>query len=163
MVRNVILVFVIAVSCVGCDRLTKDIARESLEPGTRHQYMGKLVLLQYEENQGGMLSMGADLSPRLRFWLFTVAVGTVLSGLFLYACFGRQIPLPDRVALALIAGGGIGNLIDRIMYDGYVIDFLNIGVGGLRTAVFNVADVAVFLGAVILVALAMRRMARERR
>ena len=163
MVRNVILVFAIAVSCVGCDRLTKDIARESLEPGTRHQYMGKLVLLQYEENQGGMLSMGADLSPRLRFWLFTVAVGTVLSGLFLYACFGRQIPLPDRVALALIAGGGIGNLIDRIMYDGYVIDFLNIGVGGLRTAVFNVADVAVFLGAVILVALAMRRMARERR
>ena len=163
MVRNVILVFAIAVSCVGCDRFTKDIARESLEPGTRHQYMGTLVLLQYEENQGGMLSMGADLSPRLRFWLFTVAVGTVLSGLFLYACFGRQIPLPDRVALALIAGGGIGNLIDRIMYDGYVIDFLNIGVGGLRTAVFNVADVAVFLGAVILVALAMRRMARERR
>ena len=54
------------------------------------------------------------------------------------------------VALALILAGGIGNLIDRISNNGLVTDFINVGIGPLRTGVFNVADMAVLFGVLAL-------------
>ncbi len=161
MLRNAILVLAIALSCVGCDRVTKDLARDRLEPGMRHALLGGLFRLQYEENRGGMLSLGSELAPDARFWLFTVSVGTLLTLLLLYASVNRAMPWQDRVAISLVAGGGIGNLIDRLAYDGAVIDFLNVGVGGLRTAIFNVADVAVLGGAAILVLRVLHRMTQQ--
>ncbi len=161
MVRNAFLVLAIALSCVGCDRVTKDMARERLEPGMRHALLGGVFRLQYEENRGGMLSLGSDLTPDARFWLFTVSVGTLLTMLLLYATFNPEMPWQDRAAISLVAGGGIGNLIDRLAYDGAVIDFLNVGIGGLRTAIFNLADVAVLLGATALVMRVLRRMTQQ--
>ncbi|HXC20398.1 MAG TPA: signal peptidase II, partial [Steroidobacteraceae bacterium] len=55
------------------------------------------------------------------------------------------------IALALIAGGGISNLIDRLLYGGRVTDFLNVGIGSLRTGIFNVADMAILAGALLLI------------
>jgi signal peptidase II len=52
--------------------------------------------------------------------------------------------------LALVAGGGISNLIDRLLYNGRVTDFLNVGIGGVRTGIFNVADMAIMAGALLL-------------
>jgi signal peptidase II len=54
------------------------------------------------------------------------------------------------VALAFIAGGGISNLIDRLIYGGLVTDFLNVGIGPFRTGIFNVADMAILAGALLL-------------
>jgi signal peptidase II len=55
------------------------------------------------------------------------------------------------LACALLLGGAIGNLIDRVRFDGLVIDFMNLGIGPLRTGIFNVADVAISVGAVLLI------------
>jgi len=49
-----------------------------------------------------------------------------------------------------VCGGGLSNLVDRIAYDGHVVDFLNIGIGSLRTGIFNVADMAITAGALLL-------------
>jgi len=49
-----------------------------------------------------------------------------------------------------VPSGGLGNLLDRIMNDGRVIDFMNLGIGTLRTAIFNVADVCITTGVVLL-------------
>ncbi|WP_419661036.1 signal peptidase II (lipoprotein signal peptidase) domain protein [Desulfosarcina variabilis str. Montpellier] len=49
-----------------------------------------------------------------------------------------------------LSGTGIGNLIDRILHNGFVMDFLNVGIGPLRTGIFNVADVAIMGGAALL-------------
>jgi signal peptidase II len=49
----------------------------------------------------------------------------------------------------LIVGGGVSNLIDRLRYGGYVVDFLNVGIGSLRTGIFNVADMAIMAGVII--------------
>jgi signal peptidase II len=136
-------------------------ARERLAPGVREALLGDLFRLQYEENHGGMLSLGSELAPSTRFLLFTVSVGTLLAILLLYATLSRSMPSQERGAIALVAGGGIGNLIDRLAYNGAVIDFLNVGIGGLRTAIFNVADVAVFLGAAMLIIRVLGRMARQ--
>jgi len=73
--------------------------------------------------------------------------------------FVRQTLLPRAsqswlgapVALALLAGGGTSNLLDRLLYDGRVTDFLNVGIGSLRTGIFNLADMAIMAGALLLV------------
>ena len=51
---------------------------------------------------------------------------------------------------SLIFAGGASNLADRLLYDGYVVDFINIGIGSFRTGIFNIADVAITAGVVIL-------------
>jgi signal peptidase II len=106
--------------------------------------------LQLVENPGSFLSLGAALPEHLRFGLFTAAVAMLLIGLVWIAFFAGVGPV-RFVALALVAGGGISNLIDRLLYHGLVTDFLNVGIGSLRTGIFNVADMAILAGALLLV------------
>jgi signal peptidase II len=102
----------------------------------------------------------------VRFGVFSVIPAVILAGALWYAWASQEIEHPVIVlGVTLILGGGIGNLIDRLVNDGHVVDFLNIGIGGLRTGVFNVADVAIMAGPVLLlVGMAMlrkREMAEE--
>lgn len=159
MARSALLVLFICLTCVGCDQYTKSLAKEDLQPGESVTYLGGFLKLQYEVNRGGMLSVGAEFPESLRFWVFTVAVGLFLAVIFAVVCVHRTLSLGDRLAAALIVGGGFGNFIDRLMYDGHVIDFLNIGLGPVRTAIFNVADVAVLSGAALLLTLQLRKRA----
>lgn len=64
--------------------------------------------------------------------------------------FVQPMPLATVVAWSLVLGGGLGNLVDRIMNDGRVIDFMDIGIGSLRTGIFNVADVCITIGVLLL-------------
>lgn len=83
-----------------------------------------------------------------RTMLFLGAAGVVLAGAVLLAL--RLQRSPRRLAsLALVVGGGLSNWIDRAIH-GSVVDFMNVGFGGLRTGIFNVADVAIVAGAAIL-------------
>jgi signal peptidase II len=56
------------------------------------------------------------------------------------------------LAGALFAGGGLSNWLDRLVHDGIVIDFVSIGIGRVRTGIFNVADLAVVIGLLLLIA-----------
>jgi signal peptidase II len=136
--------------CVGCDQVTKHTARTFLSPGATHSFLGDGFRLQLAENPGAFLSIGANLSPDSRTLLFTAAVGLVLLVLVGVALFAK-LSMRESVAVALIAGGGIGNLIDRIVHDGLVTDFLNVGIGALRTGIFNLADMLIIAGALVLV------------
>ena len=55
------------------------------------------------------------------------------------------------LALSLFIGGGTSNLLDRLLHGGYVVDFINIRIGPVRTGIFNVVDVAISLGMILLV------------
>ena len=106
--------------------------------------------LEYAENNGAFLSLGANLDPNTQYWVFTILVSAVLLGLFLFALrFSHKITLPLLIALALYLGGGLGNLIDRFTNNGHVVDFMSVGVGPLRTGIFNVADMAIMAGGII--------------
>jgi signal peptidase II len=131
---------------LGLDRLTKNLAIDRLAEQPVREYAGGLVRLLYEENRGAMLGLGSGLPETSRFWVFTVLVGIVLIGLLLYLLLRKEIAFCEILAFSLIVGGGAGNVIDRLMFDGIVIDFVNVGIGGLRTGVFNVADTAVVAG-----------------
>jgi signal peptidase II len=79
--------------------------------------------------------------------LFTVATAVLLLLLVIVA-WRRACRRWAAVALSLFIVGGFSNWIDRLV-DGKVVDFLNVGIGGVRTGVFNVADVAIMVGAVL--------------
>ena len=136
------------VATIGCDRVTKHVATTSLagEPG--RSYLADTIRLEYVENQGGFLSVGADLPRAVRTAVFIFG-----SGLMLLVLVGVAVHFQWRGALligaALVLAGGASNWIDRVMR-GSVVDFINIGVGTVRTEIFNVADVAVMLGAAVL-------------
>lgn len=137
--------------CVGCDQVSKSAARTMLHSGVTESLFSDSLRLQLTENPGSFLSLGASLPEHLRFTLFTAAVAVILIGLVCAALFARRLSTAGFVALALVAGGGVSNLIDRLLYDGRVTDFLNVGIGSLRTGIFNLADMAILAGALILV------------
>lgn len=135
---------VVLIACVGCDQATKQYAVENLKGTPPQSYLGDTFRIQYAENPGAFLSLGTNLPDHARFWLLTVVNGVVLSFVAAVLVFRKEIDRLTLVALTLILAGGIGNLIDRVTtQEGVVIDFLNLGIGGLRTGVFNVADMAI--------------------
>jgi signal peptidase II len=69
--------------------------------------------------------------------------------LLVFVLAKRNLAVKDALAAALVIGGGLGNVLDRLFYDGAVLDFLNIGIDGLRTGVFNVADMAIIAGTLV--------------
>lgn len=150
-VHRFIVVMLTLSCCVGCDQVSKSAARSMLHSGVTESLFADSLRLQLTENSGSFLSLGASLPEQLRFTLFTAAVAVVLIGLVCAALFARRLSTARFVALALLAGGGISNLIDRLIYDGRVTDFLNVGIGTLRTGIFNLADMAILAGALLLV------------
>jgi len=136
--------------CVGCDQVSKSAARALLPSGVAESFLGDALRLQLVENPGSFLSLGASLPERFRFTLFIGTVAVLLLCLVLASLFARLGPW-RFTALALVAGGGISNLIDRLLHGGRVTDFLNLGIGSVRTGIFNVADMAILCGALLLV------------
>jgi signal peptidase II len=150
-IRRFIVVMLTLSCCVGCDQVSKSAARSMLHSGVTESLFADSLRFQLTENPGSFLSLGASLPEQLRFGLFTAAVTVVLVGLVCAALFARRLSTARFVSLALLAGGGISNLIDRLLYDGRVTDFLNVGMGTLRTGIFNLADMAILAGALLLV------------
>jgi signal peptidase II len=143
-------VALVLIGSVGCDQLAKSAAREYL-PGTGvHSFASDTFRLQYAQNPGAFLGLGDSLPPTVRYDTFIVGVGVFVVALLAWAMFGSRLTWLQRVALAAIGAGGAGNLIDRVRFDGAVTDFLNLGLGSVRTGIFNVADTLVMLGAVVL-------------
>jgi signal peptidase II len=146
-----LLVALVLGGCVGCDQISKVAAREYL-PGTGvHAYLGDTFRLEFAQNPGAFLSLGASLPPAIRYDGFTLAVGVFVAALLAWALFSKRLQWRERMALTAIGAGGLGNLIDRLRFDGVVTDFLNVGVGSLRTGIFNVADAILMLGMFVLV------------
>jgi signal peptidase II len=146
-----IVVMVTLCGCVGCDQVTKSAARAMLASGVTESLFADSLRLQLVENPGSFLSLGASLPENLRFALFTAAVAVLLMGLVYASLFARRLGPARFIALGLVAGGGVSNLIDRLIYDGRVTDFLNVGIGTFRTGIFNLADTAILAGALLLI------------
>lgn len=134
---------------IGCDRVTKDLAKEHLKDKESHTYFHDTFRLQYVENTGAALSLGDDLPKTASFWLLSMLPLVFLSGLAVYTIKNiRQMGVMKIFSLAMVFSGGIGNIFDRIVYDRHVTDFMNMGIGNIRTGIFNVADICVTAGVI---------------
>jgi signal peptidase II len=145
------LLALVLAGTVGCDQVTKRLAVSGLQGRPGHVLLGGLLRLDYAENPGAFLSLGGSLPRPAQFWLLTAGVGALLLGMLVYLVASRHLPRLPSVALALMVGGGLSNWYDRLTNDGRVVDFLVLTLGPLRTGIFNVADVAIMLGAALVV------------
>jgi signal peptidase II len=129
---------------IGCDRVTKHMAETTLPGAPVRSFLGNTVRLEYVENTGAFLGLGAHWHPTVRTGLFTVGNALLLLMVVVLAV-GRSWSRPSLIGLALLFAGGASNLVDRAVR-GSVVDFMNVGLGPLRTGIFNVADVAILAG-----------------
>jgi signal peptidase II len=140
------LVLALAIGAtIGCDRVTKQIAATKLTGMPRQSFLADIIRLEYVENTGAFLGLGADWPPAVRTALFGIGNGLLLLLMGILAIRHRW-PTLARFGVALFVAGGSSNLLDRLAR-GSVIDFMNVGLGPLRTGIFNVADMAIMFGA----------------
>ena len=149
-------IIIITLSCIVIDQVSKFVAKQYLQPGDFYSFAGDTFRLQYAENSGAFLGLGATLPDPWRHLIFTVLVGVFLLWLLVYLLRSTELTSLATVCLSLVCAGGLSNLIDRIAYDGHVVDFLNVGIGPLRTGIFNVADMAITFGALLMLGESLR-------
>lgn len=145
---------------VGLDQATKYWAIHTLNGGEVIPQPGSVKMAKFPEawhpndlfhityavNTGAFLSLGQGLPDGVRFWVLTGLNAVILTVVAAVLVLKRALEFKLVLPLTLILAGGMGNLIDRIVHDGLVVDFMNMGLGRLRTGVFNIADVAIMAG-----------------
>jgi signal peptidase II len=149
---RIALVLTLLIACIGCDQVSKHLVREHLTEGAVHSFFGDTLRVMHAENPGVFLSLGASLPSSVRVWLFQGVIGLLVLGLVWAAACKRGFSRWQIIAFALLAAGGLGNLIDRFSHAGRVTDFLNLGIGGIRTGIFNIADMLGVIAVTILLA-----------
>ena len=145
---NGVVFWPVAVAAVLVDLVTKALAESALgAPGFPHRVLGDVVRFTLVYNPGAAFNLHFGPYSRGIFLALAALVLRVLWGLY------RQTADRDNarvLALALLCGGAVGNMIDRVRSAAGVVDWLDVGVGAVRWPTFNVADVAVTAGAVLL-------------
>ena len=157
MSRSHLILFAgLVVLCAGCDHAAKHVAETALEGRGVVSLLGGVVRFELAENPGAFLSMGANLPTWLRTGVLMIGVPLMLGALCYTLLRQDRIGRWEIVAAAAMAGGGLANWIDRLMDGGTVTDYVSIGVGSLRTGIFNFADVAVMAGLAMFLVLGWR-------
>ena len=137
------------------DYTTKRLAVEHLSPAySPHDVIGSVVRFTLAFNPGAAFSMSLGGASR---WGFTAAAILALGVLSFVYRGAKHNDVTQSVAIALIAGGALGNLADRLRSVRGVVDFIDIGVGDVRFWTFNIADMGVTCGAVLLVVVLWQR------
>lgn len=141
------LVLLIVGMVVVFDLLTKAWVLQNFSLYESVPVLGDFVRFTYTHNRGA--AFGIHVGEHSRYFFLALS----LVALVVLALIYRVTPAGDRlrlVALSLVAGGALGNIVDRFRFERGVVDFLDIGIGAYRWPVFNVADMAVSSGAVLL-------------
>ena len=151
----------IFLTIVLVDVATKRFAVAELSPPyVPHNIIGDFFRFTLAFNSGGAMSL--SLGPSSRWWFTLLSIAT----LFVLAYMYRQTSPDDRVQLAsiaLICGGAVGNLLDRVRSPRGVVDFVDIGIGTHRFWTFNIADMAVTIGTATLTWILLARTSKEER
>jgi signal peptidase II len=139
----------LAGAIVATDQLAKALVTGSLAPGESVEVVGETVRIVFGQNTGALFGLFKDNAA-----MFGV-VSLVVVGLIVLYHARAAASLYLTITLGLLLGGAIGNLIDRLRL-GYVVDFVDVGIGALRFYTFNVADSAISLAILLLLAAAIR-------
>jgi signal peptidase II len=144
--KRLAIFFAVFAAQIGADQWSKAWASASLKGVPSTSYLGDTFRLVYATNTGAFLSLGAGLPDWARFMLLTVGVGVLLLVITVYALRQPTHSVLQVAGYGLISSGGFSNWFDRARFGGSVVDFMNMGIGSLRTGIFNVADVAILVG-----------------
>lgn len=148
--NRTLLIILIIVFNIIIDQITKVAVRAQIDYREVIQVIGDNFILTNVENTGAFLGMGSDLSPTIKLIFLLILPVIVLSYVVYYVITNKALDRLSLIAFCCIIGGGISNVFDRIVF-GSVTDFLHIDLGGVfRTGIFNLADMSVTFGMIIL-------------
>lgn len=145
------LILVVLISTAGCDQITKRVAKAELISAPPVSLLGNVVRLEYSENPGAFLNLGENLPRPVLPIIVSILFAMVTFALLRLIVRSQEVRPALMIGLSLLAGGSAGNLIDRVVNKGVVIDFVSFGIGPVRTGIFNLADLAVMAGALLIV------------
>ena len=146
-------VFAIILGIVGLDQLTKWLAFFYLRGEPSFPIWEDVLHFTYQTNRGAAFGMLSDSR-----WVFMISSTVAIVGILFYLIKYRPANKLLVVSLAMVAGGGIGNMIDRVAL-GYVIDFIDFTL--IDFAIFNVADSFVSVGACLMILYLILDMVKE--
>jgi len=146
--KLIFLLFMISMN-IGCDQITKNEVRKNIAPNEVIEIIDQNLILTKVENTGAAMSLGSKLPSVLKFLILKILPSIIMIGLIGFIIFNSKLSKFQQIAFAGIIGGGIGNLIDRFKFNS-VTDFLFIEIGPFKTGIFNMADVSIFLGAILI-------------
>ena len=124
-------------------------ARKQIPDNERIEVIGERFILTKAENTGMMLGSGSNLDPTAKTIIVYILPTVMLTVLFFFTLFQTKLNHLMVFSLTFIIGGGFGNIIDRIRY-GSVTDFLHMDFGMVQTGIFNLADVSIMIGAILI-------------
>ncbi|HUO52025.1 MAG TPA: signal peptidase II [Gemmatimonadaceae bacterium] len=143
-----VLFWGIIAGIIVADLITKRIAVAQLVPRyVAHPVIGDWVQLRLVYNQGAAFGIYLGEYSRWIFIGLTIVAVVLLGRMFAHTAEGHRARI---IALAMVIGGALGNLIDRVRSAQGVVDFIDVGIGVHRWPTFNVADMGVSIGAVLL-------------
>ena len=146
--KKIALYLGLTLGLIVIDQITKYIVMRSLRLYDPVPVIGEFFRLTYIFNRGAAFGLHLGEWSRVAFTILPV-----VASILLYMMY-RQTPWTDKtrlVSIALVTGGAIGNLIDRVRSSRGVVDFFDVGIGSSwRWPVFNVADIGVTIGALLL-------------
>jgi signal peptidase II len=142
----------VLLACVGCDHAAKQAATQWLAGAGSFSLLGGVLRFELVANPGAFLSLGARLPEAVRAVLL-IGLVPVMLGVFAWLALRARASLSQATAFGLIAGGGLANWLERVVDDGAVTDFVSLGLGPLRTGIFNLADLAIVAGLLLFLAL----------
>jgi signal peptidase II len=148
--KQILLCVFVAAINIAADRITKLLAVEFLKDKNPIELLNRIIVIGYTENTGAFLSLGRGWPEVLKYILLLYIPIAICLSVFIYCLFVEKDKIRTILLMSIISGG-IGNLVDRLLNKFLVIDFLNFGIGSLRTGILNVADLSITFGAITLV------------
>lgn len=147
--RTTNIILIIAINII-IDQISKVWVRSSFSYGEIKQIVGDTFIMQYVENKGAFLGLGSDMNDTLRLILLLILPTLVLGYLIYYLITNKALDKLSLFAFCCIAGGGISNVFDRIVRN-QVTDYFYIYFNDtIKTGIFNIADMSVTFGMLIL-------------
>ena len=146
---RVVIILTLVFLNVSCDQLSKKMVRNKLNSNERIQVINDNLILTKVENSGAAYSFGSNWSPIVKGIVLKIIPAIVLIVLLGMTLLRTEYPKIVMIGFSFVIGGGIGNVFDRIVY-GSVTDFLYVDLGFFATEIFNMADVSIVIGALII-------------
>ncbi len=143
------LIFLLILANFGFDQFSKDFARKEIGSYETILILGEYLVLDRVQNAGAFLSAGEDVNGTVKFIILgALPLGLLCFGLS-YLILQHKLPKLLVFGMCFVIGGGFGNLFDRFRY-GAVTDFIYIDLPAFKSGIFNLADVSIMIGMLLL-------------
>jgi signal peptidase II len=145
---RIVLILLVIIINIGCDQFSKKMVKRSVLPYETIHVLNDHLTVTRVENSGAFLSAGDSMSKASKK-IFLTLIPIVAMVLGMFYLFLKPVSGNMLIGLCFVIGGGVGNLFDRILY-GSVTDFLYVKFGIFQTGIFNIADVSIMTGMILI-------------